>query len=213
MTRIVIVGAGGFGRGVFSWISSSPRHLEQFGIRSIVHVDDDPNARAETEIVGRIVDYRPQEDDRVVCAIALPLVRRQIVSLLSSRSAKFHTFVDDRSTLAPGVHVGDGSIICPGTVVSTDARIGDHVHINFNCSIGHDTRIDAYSTLSPSVNLMGEVAVAEGAFFGGSSTVLPRIAVGKSAIVGAGSVVNREVLAGATVVGNPASAIVRRGDR
>lgn len=203
--RVIIAGAGGFGRGVLAWLHGSPNHLKCEQIDEVVFIDDaDPAVATDAPVVGTIADYEPQDCDEVLCAIAAPSVRRPMVHLLASKGAKFHTFVADQAVVASNVEIGVGSIVAPGTVISANARLGSHVQINFNCSIGHDAEIEMFSTLSPAVNVMGEVRVGEGSLLGGGAVVLPRLRVGRLATVGAGAVVLHEVHNRTTVVGNPA---------
>lgn len=129
---------------------------------------------------------------------------------LQEAGARFHTYVDPRAVLGSGVRVGAGSIICPGTVASAEVVIGDQVHVNFNCCLGHDTALMDFATLSPAANIMGEVVLGRGVFIGGGAVVLPRLSVGADAVVGAGAVVTKSVPGGVTVVGNPARVQPRR---
>jgi len=209
--RVVIAGAGGFGRGVLAWLAGSPLHRTRHDIDDVVFIDDGtPAVAPDAPVVGTIADYAPRPQDVVICAIGVPEVRRRVVESLAARGATFHTFVDDRAVVAPDVDLGVGAVVCPGVVVSANARIGAHVHVNFNCSVGHDATIGALSTLSPSVDVMGEVRIGEAVFLGGSAVVLPRLTIGPTATIGAGAVVVRDVPAGRTVVGNPAHEIAPR---
>lgn len=212
--RIVIAGAGGFGRGVYEWLASSARHREEHRIVQIVFIDDArPAIAPQAPIVSSIADYQPTPGDAVLCAIGVPRTREAVVGRLRSRGATFHTFVDDRATVGSRVRVGEGAVVCPGVVVSADALIGAHVHINFNCSVGHDTELGDYTTLSPSVNLMGDVIVERNVFFGGSAVVLPRLRIASGSTVGAGAVVVRDIELPETIVaGNPATALQTRAD-
>lgn len=207
-TRIVIAGAGGFGRGVYGWLMDSWVHRDEHQIAEVVFIDDarQPVVVPQAEIVGSIQDYLPVHGDEVLCAIGAPNVRRGVVELLRTRGATFHTFIDDRAIVGSRVRVGTGAVICPGVVISADANVGRHVHINFNSSIGHDTVLGDFTTLSPSVNVMGEVHVGESVFVGGSAAVLPRLQIAVGATVGAGAVVVKSIKAHTTVVGNPARA-------
>lgn len=202
--RLIIAGAGGFGRGIFGWVTSSPKFLQKCGISDIAFINDSqPSVRIDAPLHDSITAYVPGPRDLVICAIGNPTVRQNIVRMLSGRGAIFQTFVDDRAIIGPKVTIDEGAVICPGTVISAGARIQQQVHVNFNCSIGHDTEIGRFSTLSPSVNLMGELRIGNSVFFGGSSTVLPRLQVGARSQIGAGAVVTKNVPKEVVVKGIP----------
>lgn len=203
----MIAGAGGFGRGVYSWACTSPRFLEENRIGEIVFINDGkPERPVEAPLISSIESYEPESGDLMLCAVAAPKVRKQIVRQLERKDTVFTTFVDDRAIVAPGTQVGVGSIILPGVVLGASAKLGEHVHVNFNSSIGHDSILGEFTTLSPSTNIMGEVVSGQRVFYGGSAVVLPRLSVGTDAVVGAGAVVTKDVAACATVVGVPARA-------
>lgn len=209
--RVVIVGAGGFGRGLYSWLKSSPRHLEAKAVAEVVFIDDStPQVKLDAPCIGSISEFKPEASDEVICALGQPALRKAVVERLQRVGAKFHTFVDDRATLGMGVALGDGAVVCPGTVISANATIGNHVHVNFNCSVGHDTVLKDYVTLSPSANVMGQVTVGQATFLGGSAVVLPRISIGERVVIGAGAVCVNPVNPDLTVVGNPAHVIVKK---
>lgn len=207
--RIVIAGAGGFGRGVYGWLMDSTLHRDEHHVTDVAFIDDAerPDLMPQAEIISSIRDYVPSSGDEVICAIGVPQARRIVVERLRRRGATFHTFIDDRAVVGSRANVGTGAVICPGAVISADAVVGNYVHINFNSSVGHDVVLGEFTTLSPSVNIMGEVQVGASVFFGGSAAVLPRLQVATGAIVGAGAIVTASVKARTTVVGNPARAI------
>ena len=206
--RLIIIGAGGFGRGVYSWLVQSPRHLENSNIQDIVFVDDaDPIVKPRARIIDTVLSFNPAPGDEIMVAIADPEQRENVVAGLQGRGTSYHTFVDDRAIVAQGVEIGEGSIVCPGVVIDADVTIGAHVHINFNSTVGHDTTIGDFTTLSPLTNVMGEVSVGHGVFLGGGSVILPRINIGDRAVIGAGTTVVSSVFPRSTVVGNPAKPI------
>ena len=209
--RLVIVGAGGFGREVQSWIETSPKWLHEHGNAPIVFVDDAaPPVPVRAPIVSRLEGFVPEVDDLVLVAIGAPLVRRSVVSRLRDHGAQFTSFVHDNAVIGDGVTVGAGSIICPGSILSTDIVLGEQVHINTNCMIGHDVSLGSFSTLSTSCNLGGGVVVGENTFVATGTSVIPGRKVGMGAYVGVGSVVIRHVPDGVTVFGNPSKVIGRR---
>lgn len=206
--RIVIAGAGGFGRGVYSWISQSAHYLKKHRISELVFIDDDEtNELAQAPIISTIQRYYPSQNDEVLVAVGVPSIRRAIVDTLEKKGCLFHSFVDDDARIGDGVSIGKGTIICPGAVISAHANIGDHVHINFNSSVGHDTILGNFTTLSPMVNVMGETILGDDVFIGGSATILPRLNVGNATTIGAGAVVVNSITKYQTVVGNPAKPI------
>lgn len=203
--RIVLVGAGGFGRGVYSWLRGSPAHLDKESVSEIVFIDDNESIQqSELPWISTLSGYHPEPQDELLCTLGNPKARKDIVARMIQLGATFHTFVDDRATIGDRVSVGNGSIICPGVTVSADTAIGSHVHINFNCSVGHDVKLESFSTLSPTANVMGEVSVGTSVFIGGSAAILPRLNIGADVLIGAGSVVLESVPEGFTAVGNPA---------
>ena len=210
--RLVIIGAGGFGRTVRNHVISSPRFLIAEGISSIVYVDDarEPAVPVDSPIVSSLEDYWPHQDDLLLCSIGAPQVRREVVGLMNRRGGKFTSFIHDSVTPYDHVTVGVGAVICPGTIITNHVTIGQHVHINLMCSVGHDDVVGDFVTLSPNCHLMGNVTVNEGSFLGVSASVIPGTTIGSNVVVGAGSVIIKDIEDDATVVGNPAKPLVRK---
>jgi sugar O-acyltransferase (sialic acid O-acetyltransferase NeuD family) len=209
--RLVIVGAGGFGREVHSWVSTSPGWSANAGIESVVFVDDEvPHIPVRAPIVSSLRNYRPNGGDIVICAIGSPGVRRVVVNSLLGKNAEITSFVHDRAVVGDHVVIGDGAVICPDVVLSSDVQVGAHVHINVGCRIGHDVRIESFVTLSSACNLTGNVSVEEGAFLATAVSVIPGKRIGAGSFIGAGSVVLKDVPANVTVFGNPGAIVGKR---
>jgi sugar O-acyltransferase (sialic acid O-acetyltransferase NeuD family) len=209
--RLVIVGAGGFGREVHGWVSTSPQWRERADIGSVVFVDDEvPAVPVSAPIISTLGDYAPADNDLVICAIGSPDVRRKIVDSLLSRNARMATFIHDRVVLGDNIVIGDGAVVCPDAVLSSDVKVGDHVHINVGCTIGHDVRIGDFVTLSSACNLTGNVTVEDGAFIATAASVIPGKRIGAGSFVGAGSVVLKDVPPNVTVFGNPGAVVGKR---
>lgn len=204
--KLILVGAGGFGREVLAW---SKNAFPEIGISPVSgFLDDNPDALAGFNIgipyFGAISDYEPQTNDFFLLGIASPIVKKKVTAILKIKKAKFVSLIHPTAIVAASALIGDGVIICPFALVSADVQIGDFVTINAMSSVGHDSKVGAFSTLSGHVDITGQVVVGENVFFGTGAKLLPRISIGNEAVIGAGCTVVRSVRANTTVYTAPA---------
>jgi acetyltransferase-like isoleucine patch superfamily enzyme len=102
-----------------------------------------------------------------------------------------------------------GTIVCGGCRLTTNIQLGRHVHINLDCTIGHDVNIGDYTTIAPGVHISGfinigkRVYIGTGAVFVNGTESSPLV-VGDDSIIGAGACITKEVPPGITVAGVPA---------
>lgn len=207
--RLVIAGAGDFGRELVGWVKTSPKFVVANHIAEIVFIDDNERADAElpVPVVSSISDYLPLDRDVLLCSIGNPEVRQKVVEILTHAGATFVTFVHDSVLIGGTIALGTGTIVCPRVVFSTGIVVGDQVHINVACTVGHDVSIGSYTTLSSNCNITGHVTLGFAAFLGTAVTIIPGKSVGGESRVGAGSVVLRNVPARVSVFGNPSRKI------
>jgi len=209
MKRLLIVGAGGFGREMFHWVRQHPDH----GVRWTLGGFLDDNAEAlhgfgrDPGIVGSLRDYKPSPGDLLVCGLGLPKSKKAVVEPLLARGAEFLTFVHPAATVGGNVQLGQGTIVCPGAVLTADIRVGNFVTVNNCATIGHDATVGDYTTLSCHADITGFCKVGEGVFFGSHAGMIPSTSVGDWALVGAGSMVIMNVSPETTVFGVPAKRI------
>lgn len=103
--------------------------------------------------------------------------------------------------------IGKGSIVCPGTIITTNVQIGEHVIINLNCTIGHDVVIKDFTTLSPGVNVSGNVEIGECCYIGTNAVIREKIKICDDVTIGAGGVVVKDITEPGVYVGNPVKKI------
>ena len=106
--------------------------------------------------------------------------------------------------MGAAVDVGEGSIICAGVHITTNVAIGRHVHINLNCTVGHDTVIEDFVSISPLHRFPVMRHREPKVMIGVSAVVLQGLEVGEGAVVGGSACVVRDVAARTTVKGVPA---------
>ena len=67
MTRLLIVGGGGFGREVYQAVQASPGFRERHAISSIAYLDDGSPALLRAPVVATIADYAAAHPDLHEC--------------------------------------------------------------------------------------------------------------------------------------------------
>lgn len=209
MKRLLIVGAGGFGREVLCWA----RDVEPTQSEWIVSgfLDANPAAldgfNVPLEIFGDPATFTLSENDRCVCAIGDPAIKQRVVTGLLSRGAQFSSLIHPSVIVGANCSIGIGCVLCPRVVVTTHVGLGRFVTLNVAATIGHDVRIGDWCTLNGHTDITGKVCLGEAVFAGSHACVLPGLRVDDCVVIGAGAVVTRNVKAGATMFGVPARLI------
>jgi sugar O-acyltransferase (sialic acid O-acetyltransferase NeuD family) len=148
----------------------------------------------------------------VCVAVGDPTDRERCVEACRSMGLDFLTLVHPRVETSRWVSLGAGTIVCAGSILTTNITIGQHVQVNIGCTISHDARIGDFTTLSPGVHIAGWVTLGRRVFLGTGANVINGSAVrsltiGDDAVIGAGACVIADVEPAATVVGVPAARI------
>lgn len=200
------MGAGGFGRELMNWAGDCHAAGRLPPIAGLL--DDDPTAMDKFDysvgLLGTTTDFLPQPGDQLIMAIGTPAIKQRVADMLVNRGGVFATLIHPTAVVAGSATIGEGSILCPLSLISCDTQVGRFCTINVLSSIGHDVQLGDYTTLSAHVDLTGAVSVGRKVMMGTGAKVLPRVKIGDSATIGAGSVVYRTVPAGRSVYAAPA---------
>ena len=203
-----IIGASGFGREVLAWANDIPQTQRDW--EPVGFLDDDPEAlrAAPTylKVVGSVWDFSFEANALAVIAIGKPSLKKRIAEHCQGK-VQFATIIHPRAVVGPYCHVGQGCILCPYSVLTTNVVVGDHVLVNLAASLGHDVRIGDFCTINCHADVTGNVVLEEGVYLSSHVSILPSARVEAFAYVGAGSIVLRRVRAGTVVFGAPTKKI------
>ena len=173
-------------------------------------VDDDESKFSQKfyglSVLGDIDWLNQQPDDLcVICSVGKSIIRKTIVSRI--RGKRFATLIDPDVIGSDSVNIGEGSIICAGSILTVDISIGSHTIINLDCTVGHDAVISDFVTVYPSVNISGNVCIESCVEIGTGSQIIQGLHIAENTIIGAGAVVIRDLPSNCTAVGSPAKPI------
>lgn len=211
MKDLIIIGASGFGREVAWAVERQNKVNPTWNLLGFI---DDNEAIQDNEInsykvLGKTEDVVNYPNAYFVCAVGASKIREKIINRVKelNPSIKFGTVIDSSVEMSDFVTIGEGSIICAHTIITVNISIGNHVIINLDCTIGHDTVLHDFVTIYPSVNVSGNTDIGHACELGTGMQIIQGKTVGEYSIVGAGAVVVKDIPSKCTAVGSPAKPI------
>lgn len=206
MKELLIVGAGGFGRELLQWSKEINEIEPRWNIKGFL--DDDLHALdgydCDCEIVGKISEWLPSENEEFVIALGFPEVKKKVIGSLLERGAEIVSLIHPDAHIGGFCNIGKGCVIYPDTRITVNATIGDYVTILAQNFVGHDATIGSYSTIFGNCSVNGHVEIGESVLLNNSASTVPSIKIGDGAVIGAGSFVISNVRPGRHMFGNPA---------
>ena len=196
---LYIFGEGGLGREVFDEVSQNTKFLEEFSLKGFVinnGLPFNPITRNINEISNK---------SSILIAIGDQKQRKFIFEHLTDLGfSSFPNFLSIKSSISSSIKLGKGNIILNGSILTVGIKLGDFNVINVSCTVGHDSNIQDFITISPRVSISGNCTINSLCFLGTASTLLPNVIIGENVTLGAGSVVLKKCEKNKTYVGVPA---------
>jgi sugar O-acyltransferase (sialic acid O-acetyltransferase NeuD family) len=202
--KIAIVGAGGFAREVLcllidSWSSTRINYKKMV---CFIERDEIWKQRRIME-----VDVIPQsmfnpEQYQVLIGIGDPETRSQVVDELPANTT-FATVIHPSVVTSKWVEIGEGGIVCAGTILTCNIKIGRHAQLNLHTTVGHDCQIGNFFTSAPGVNISGRCTFGNKVYFGTNASIKEGIQICDGVTIGMGAVVIKDIKESGVYVGNP----------
>lgn len=216
LRKLVIVGAGGFGREV-KWLIE---RINQNSLDNYQQKDWDIQGFIDDGIPkGTFIEEIPvlgdlnwllmrKEPISVVCAIGFSKIRKKVIeNLKKNKELDFPNIIDPSVLMSNCIKMGKGNILCAENILTVNIQMDDFIVLNLDCTVGHDAILESYVTVYPSVNISGCVHIESCSEVGTGCHIIQGINIGKNTIIGAGAVVVKDIPACCTAVGNPARPI------
>lgn len=189
-----IIGAGGMGREVAEYLSDLDGAF-QFAVQA--------EYLTSNEVDGiRVCSLEEiAEEDQIVIAIGKPTARFNIASELKSYS--YFSVIHKTSVISPTAQLGSGIIVAPGVVVSAACKIGNHVILNYNCTLGHDVQLGDFVSIYPGAAISGNVRLGSRVLIGANASIREGVQLVDDVTIGMGAVVLNSINEPGVYVGNP----------
>ncbi|MBY7995835.1 acetyltransferase [Vibrio fluvialis] len=177
--NLIFVGSGGYFKELYDYLRDDLDNGRHAGLNlkgivaEIVPSEDTP-----LPFLSLLNEYELQQDDLFLIVIGQSAARKRIFDYLANKGAQFLTYIHHTALVSKSASIGEGTIVCPYTVVNANALVGRNCSINVHCSIGHDSVLGEHTVVSPYSALNGHAKVGSNCFIGTRSTIFPKIEVG-----------------------------------
>lgn len=207
--KYIVFGTGGFAREVAWIVESAPGMAQDL----LGFLDDNEECHGASvngfPVLGGsewLASYKGEIG--VFLGLGSPTVRHKVARrLVGFTHVSFPTLIHPSVQFGRDVTFGGGCILCAGTILTCNIRLDDFVILNLDCTVGHDSRLGAFTTVAPGVHISGNVNVGSGSDLGTGSAIIQGVNIGDNVVIGAGAVLNRDIPDGATAVGVPGKVI------
>jgi sugar O-acyltransferase (sialic acid O-acetyltransferase NeuD family) len=207
MKKIIIIGAGGFGREILDTIY----YINQFASKYEVLGFIDKNIQK-----GSIVNGLPVLGDdsilefytevSLIIGICDPHNRRRYFELYKDRF-EFPVIVHPTAIISDYALIGAGSVIQAFCIIAANSIIGKCVAVNARSGIGHDARVGDYTSIQSFCDITGNNNIGKLCYFGTGVKLIPGLIVADESYLCAGTVLFKDITIKSKVLGNPGKII------
>ncbi len=203
MKSIAIIGAGGMARDAL-------HTLDALGLAAaVIGFFETPEIVRERDVSGLPVRATTALDigaTDLLVAVGSGTARSVLVAGLPP-TARYPRYVHPSVSIGRNVEMGSGTLVCAGSIMTGDIRLGRHVQLNIGTFVTHDCVLGDFVTTAPGVRISGNCRIGPRSFIGTNASIREGTTIDADTVVGMGAVVTRDLSGGGVWIGNPARRI------
>jgi sugar O-acyltransferase (sialic acid O-acetyltransferase NeuD family) len=174
MKKLVIIGAGGFGREVYDLSLNSVGYNDTFVVKGFL---DDRDSILDgflnyPSILSSVENYKINNNDVFICALGDGQLKQKYVDIIKQKGGSFISLIHNSSIVGKNTSIGEGCIITQNVNISCDLKIGDFVTLQPFTNISHDCIIGNYCHLNSFVVMGGGSSIGNFVTVHASSVLL-----------------------------------------
>ena len=211
MKKIVIIGAGGFGREVEWLIERINENNPTWEL--IGYVDDNVEIGKKvgnSKVICNTKELLSHSDLSVAIAIGNSKIREKMFDKIKSNTRLSFPNLIDPTVICGNNKFGMGNIICARTILTVNIELGDFNIINLNCTLGHDDIIHNFITIYPNVNVSGNVTIENRVEIGTGTQIIQQKNICSDVVIGASAFIVKDITETGTYIGIPAKKLLKR---
>lgn len=182
MEKLLLVGAGGFGRVVLEHASA---------LYDCAFLDDGDAAIVDgVDVIGRtseMASFYP-EYKLLIVTIGNNKLRERLYTEAAAIGYSFPNIILPTAYVSPHAHIGSGCVILNNAVVQNNARCGDGCILNPGVELHHDSTIGSFCLVYTNSVIRSLTAVGDRVWIGSTATVSTSAAVPDDTTIGDGEV-------------------------
>jgi sugar O-acyltransferase (sialic acid O-acetyltransferase NeuD family) len=204
MTKIGIIGFSAFTREI---LCNLKKKFDIFVSDNYYNQDEFyntiPNIKKVYECnVYKLSQFNTSKYEALVTLSNINLRKEAVYSM--PKNTTYYTYIDANARIFDkNCIIGKGSIICAGTIITNNIKIGEFNHLNLNTTIGHDTITGSYFTTAPGTNVSGNCIIGDYVYCGTNSAIREKIKICDNVILGLNAGVVKDITASGVYTGTP----------
>jgi sugar O-acyltransferase (sialic acid O-acetyltransferase NeuD family) len=156
-------------------------------------------------------DWLPEIDSTIVLGTMVAGIKKKIYDFFeenySMKHEQYAQIFHPTSVISESSTIGYGSSLGPGCILAPFSKLGNHVSVNRNATVGHHSVVSDFVTLNPACNIAGYCQIGQGVTIGMGANVIDGRKIGENTTIGAGSLVTKSIPPNVVAYGVPAKVV------